>query len=386
MDRSVTPPPSSLLTPPPTGGSDKRFKFIDEGLPDTILKRLSKCQEGEYPTAFFEEVEEGSDVDIDESEEEPTSPIVDTPPTSATTAISSTSNGSNFERNDLFAPGVAKTAAFVITEPFPLLRLPISLRTKVFEHLLVVSGLICVRQKQATLDQVDAGYLHAEPREVLPGIDHAVGQLSVNGRKISFPRFASTNSNILLASKDIHAEASAVLYGKNNFEIPRPSTELNPPTDYSVRLFPPSCQRLVIKLNIRIRSFYDLDWLLTGGYNNIKNFYRGLSTLTLIFEIDSVKNGFGRQWARQEGEKWQAYVMRLQIEIVKDAYAVGKGKKVKVMPDWIILRVFFGGELYDEQLRAAVTMTAGRSEEQVKRDELRTALVEAWELFKRVGR
>ena len=84
----------------------------------------------------------------------------------------------------------------------------------------------------------------------------------------------------------------------------------------------------------------------------------------------------------REGEKWNAYVMRLQIEIAKDVYAVGRGKKVKTMPEWIVLKVLFGGEAYGEKSRAAGSTTAG----QAKRDELRTALVEAWEMFKRGGR
>lgn len=387
MDRPATPPPPSLLTPPPTGGFDKRVKFMDEELTDTVSKRLSKSKEGESPTGFFEEFEEGSDVEIDESEEEPASPIVDSPLTSPTSVASSTPEAESFAKNHLFASEAVTAVSCNITEPFRLLELPLFLRTKVYEHLLVVPGLICVRQKQATLDESDEGYLFAQPRELLPGIDHASVQLPVNGPSIPFSRFSSTNINILLASKDIHAEAKAVLYGKNNFEIPHPSTELNPPTDYSVRLFPPGCQRLVTKLNMRIRSFYDLDWLITGGCNDIKNFYRGLHTLMLILEIDSVKRGFGRQWARQEGEKWAAYVMRLQIEIAKYAYAVGKGKEVKVMPDWIILHVLFGGEYYDEKFRATVAATAGTgaSTEQAKRDELRASLVEAWEMFKRSG-
>jgi hypothetical protein len=385
MDRPVTPPPSSLLTPPPTGGFDKRVQLTDDDFTGAVSKRLSNFEEGEFPSEFFEQVEEGSDVELEESEEEPVSPIDDTPPTSATSATSSSIEASIFEDDGLFISQDTTAALSVVTEPFAFLQLPLAPRSKVYEHFLVVPGLICVRQNQAMVDEFNEGHLYADQRSLLPGISHASAQLAVNGPQIPFSRFSRTNISILLASKDIHAEAKAILYSKNTFSIPRPSTEFNPPTDYSVRLFPPGCQRLVTKFAIRIRSFYDLDWLLTGGHNDIKNFYRGLSTLTFVLKIDSVKRGFGRKWGRQEGEKWNSYVMRLQIEIAKDAYAVGKGKKVKVMPDWIVLRVLFGGEVYDGKIRIAGSTIAGTSvsAEQAKRDELKTALVEAWEMFKR---
>lgn len=382
MDRPVTPPPSSLLTPPPTGGFDKRVNFTEHDFTGAVSKRLSNFKEGESPSEFFEQVEEGSDVELEETEDEPASPIDDTPPTSATSATPSPIEASIFEDDCLLIYGDTTAAVAVVTEPFAFLQLPLALRTKVYERLLVVPGLVCVHQNQAMIDEFNEGYLHTDQRSLLSGISHASVQLAVNGPQIPFSRFSRTNVSILFASKDTHAEAKAILYSKNTFSIPRPSTELNPPTDYSVRLFPPGCQRLVTKLAIRICSFYDLDWLLTGGYNDIKNFYRGLITLTLILEIDSVKRGFGRKWGRQEGEKWNAYVMRLQIEIAKDAYAVGRGKKVKTMPEWVVLKVLFGGEAYGEKSRAAGSTTA----EQAKRDELRTALVEAWEMFKRGGR
>ncbi|KAF1917051.1 hypothetical protein BDU57DRAFT_587875 [Ampelomyces quisqualis] len=352
-------------------------------IPGTNTKHSCQLPEGESFNAFFNELQEGSDVELDASEGESISISDDTLPPSP---VSDTTSKANIVNNHalleaLTAPSVAHT----VSEPFPLFKLPLSVRKSIYEYLLVVPGLICIRQNQTLLYEENQGCLHADSCQLLPGIAHAFNQLSVNGYKIPFSRFATTSINILLASKEVYAEAKPLLYSKNNFDIPRPSTELIPPTDLSVRLFPPGCQRLVAKLNIRIRSFYDLNWLLNSGYTEVKNFYRGLSTLTLILEIDSTNKGFGRQWAKQDGEKWNVYIRRLQMEIGKHAFASSKGKKVMTIPAWINLRVLFGGESYDQDLRGNAVTTTGIAA-QPKRDELRNALVEAWELFKKGGR
>jgi hypothetical protein len=384
MNRSITPPPASCLpSPPPTGGLDKQANFLETELAHAISKRMSKVNEEESPTAFFEDHQEGSDVELEDLEDES---LCSTDDTSLASSDSSASSAPSIIKKQVeFGPLATPVLARTITEPFPLLKLPLSVRNRIYEYLLVVPGLIRVRQKHSSSNEGFGGLLHTEPRQLLPGIAYALVELTVNGYKVLFSRFATTNINVLLACKEVHVESRAVLYGKNNFGIARPSTELTPPSDFSVRLFPPGCQRLVTKLNICIRSFYDLQWLLTGGYNKVKNFYRGLNTLTLVLELDSMNKGYGRQWAKQTGEEWDAYVKRLQIEVAKDAFAVGKGKKVKTIPAWIKLQVMFHGESYDEKLNATKTIT-GQATEQEKCDELRCALVEAWELFKRGSR
>jgi hypothetical protein len=391
MDRSTTPPPqfSYPFTPPPTGGLDERDGFIDPKPAKTKPKHLGEHIEGESPTGFFDDIQEGSDIELSDSKEESSSLTNVTAPTSP---VSDTSNQSIATTNslgecDLLKSLTTPSEAPSVTEPFPLLKLPLFVRQIVYEHLLVVPGLVCICQKHTGSHGTEESSVHPEGRVLLPGIAYGLARLTVDGHKIGFSCFASTNINILLASKEVRAEAKAVLYTKNNFDIVRPSAELSPPSDYSVRLFTPGCQRLVPKLNIRTRSFYDLHWLLSGGYNDIKNFYRGVKTLTLILELDSVSKGFARQWAKQEGEKWNVYVKRLQIEIAKDAFAANKvaadkAKKVKNIPNWINLRVLFHGESYDQTLNgASPTVT-----EQAKRDELRNALVQAWELFKKGAR
>jgi hypothetical protein len=385
MGRSVTPPPAAyLLTPPATGGFDTRDSFGDTKFAKIASRRLNKFKEGESPGAFFEDPQEGSDVEPSGSEEV-FSPASKPSSASSASDASIVPESNSVRKLDFSGILATTTAASPVTDSFPLLDLPPSVRNKVYEHLLVVPGLLCVRQNQSSSQDENKVYLHAEPGQLLPGIAHALIQLTVDDYKIPFSHFASTNINILFSSKEVFAEAKAVLYSKNNFGIVKPSPELTPLPDCSVRLFPPGCQRLVTKLTIRIRSFYDLHWLLSTGKDAIKNFYRGICTLTLVLELTSTKRGFARQWAKNEGEKWHVYVKRLQIEIAKDAFATDEGKKINKVPTWMNLQVLFSGETYDEKVKD-FDSAVGHASEQAKQDELRHALVEAWELFKKGGR
>ena len=169
----------------------------------------------------------------------------------------------------------------------------------------------------------------------------------------------------------------------------RPTNELSPPPDYSIRLFPPGCQRLVTQLSIKIRSFYNLDdgllLLLRGGrFNQLAKFYPGLVSLTLILELEAAGRGFGKTWARKRGEKWVAYVQRLYDDIAKELFrkTMGKAKDAKVVPVWMNLRVLFDGESYVEGAGGG----AVEGTDLVKRRELRQGMVEAWELFKKGGK
>jgi hypothetical protein len=386
--RPTTPPPSShLLTPPPTGGFENSVGFDNSGVSNSKSRRLNTSKEGESPSAFFEEpLEEDSEVDVKKLTDEKPISSTDTLPGSPAANISFASNSSIPNTHGLFAPLTKSGNAPASAEPFPFLKLPLSVRHKVYEHLLVVPAIICVRQKHAAYHDEKEAFLYTERREFLPGIAYALAQLAVDGYKIRFSRFAAANINIMYASKEVHAEARAVLYGRNNFEIIKPAHEMTPPPDFSVRLFPTGCQRLVAKLHMRIRSFYDLGWLLSGGYNDIKKFYRGLEHLTLILEFDSASKGFGRQWAKAADEKWAAYIQRLHKEQTKDVFGADKSKKVKAVPMWINLCIMFTDEKYDDMLQGRNVSNAMSTGEHSKRDELRRALVEAWELFKKGGR
>lgn len=388
MDRPSTPLPEAyLLTPPPTGRFDKQENFTDNNINTKINKenpnsrRSTKAKEGESPTAFFEDTQESSDSDLDGLlDAESITASDDTAPASP---VFTTPNVHSQQTLDLFAP-LTFLKSPVPTEPFPLLSLPISIRNRIYTHLLVVPGLVCIRQNQTAIPTENATFLHTERRSRLPGFSHALARLTVSGSSIPFSRFATTNVGILLASKEIHLEARAVLYGKNIFAIPKPSLELSPPADFSVRLFPAGCQRLITRLTICIRSFYDLTWLLSKGCVAIKNYYRGLRSLTLILELESTNKGFGKMWARKD-EKWEVYVKRLQGGVARDLCGEKVLRTGRMVPTWIDLRVLFAGEAYDEKLRNGVCVVNGTTD-QDKREDLRAAMVEAWELFKKGGR
>lgn len=269
------------------------------------------------------------------------------------------------------------------------MKLPISVRKRVYEHLLVIPAIICVRQKHTPFHDERKAFLYIQRRELLPGIAYALAQVKVDGPKSRFARFQGTNLNILRASSEIFNEARSVMYGRNEFEIVKPTDELAPQPDFSIRLFPQGYQHLIVRLNIRIRTFYDLQWLLSGGYNIIKNCYPSLNTLMLVLEIDSATSGFGREWARKRDEKWVKYIERLREGLAADLF--GDLESKESIPTWVDLRVLFSGESYVNNPCGAmdthcIAMTDKMKSELAKRDGLRSALVETWELFKKGGK
>jgi hypothetical protein len=96
-------------------------------------------------------------------------------------------------------------------------------------------------------------------------------------------------------------------YGANAFEIVCPNLETSPPADYKIPLFPRGCARLVRSLSIRVRALYPLEWLLNGGYAEVKDAYRGLETLDIVFELESATKGAAKMLCKVDGEKWVAY-------------------------------------------------------------------------------
>ncbi|KAG9185306.1 hypothetical protein G6011_07850 [Alternaria panax] len=392
VERPQTPPPSYLMTPPSTGGVIKRVRFsnVEDMDRDSNHEagRANSANKGESPRAFFEEPEEAIDGEISENSEacESTpSPVNTVPPSPASTG-SFTTKPTALEKHDPFASLAIAIDAPATNEPFQFMDLPISIRNQIYSHLLVVPGLICVRQKHTTFHDEKKAFLYAERREYLPGISYALVHCHMDDHKTRFSLVGRTNSNILSVNKEVFAETKAVLYGKNAFEIVRPTNELCPPPDFSVRLFPTGCQRLVTQLNIKLRSFYDLHWLLSGGYNVMKNYYRGLVTLTLVLEIDSASKGFGKSWARVTvDEKWESYIQRLRDEVAKELFKKMKvkGADNKVVPIWMNLGVLFSGEGYSDSLGA---VTDVGDVQRAKQDETRQGLTEAWESFKKGGK
>jgi hypothetical protein len=273
------------------------------------------------------------------------------------------------------------------------MKLPLSVRDRVYDFLLVIPALICVRQKHTSYHNEKQAYLYTEHRELFPGIAYALAQLTVDGMKFRFTRFRTTNINILQVSKKVHQEAKAVMYGGNEFEIMCPCTEFSPPPNFKVPLFPRGYQRLVRNLNIRFRAFYPLQWFVNGGYAQIKDAYRGLETLTLIYEHEMMQKGLAKQARKRDGEAWVPYVHRLRDLLAMALY--GRVDVGKNMPAWVNLRVLFDGDRYDEAhdlyhgslATGATTSPAIAGSERALEDALRLSmkrgLAEAFELFKK---
>jgi hypothetical protein len=104
------------------------------------------------------------------------------------------------------------TPASVTASPFPFTKLPPSVRKKIYTLLLVVPGLVCVRQNHTAYHTAEKAFLYAEPRLLLPGIAYALPQVTAGGFKIRFSRFHGVNAGVLRVSREVHGEARAVLY------------------------------------------------------------------------------------------------------------------------------------------------------------------------------
>lgn len=82
---------------------------------------------------------------------------------------------------------------------------------------------------------------------------------------------------------------------------------MSPPPDYKIPLFPRGYSRYVRSLSIRVRALYPLKWLLNGGYSEIKNAYRGLEMLNVVFEMEDATKGLCKVLGKKEDEQWDAY-------------------------------------------------------------------------------
>ena len=382
-------PPHSVypLTPPSTGQSIKRVRFADPGAIGSSSKRLKQQAEDDIVHELSSQIREVTNDNTDCVYTSASLCIEDKSAVhfAGPSATSISSKKTTLERNDSFASLALAIDAPILTKPLPFMKLPLAVRTRIYEHLVVVPAIICVRQNHTTFHREKHAFLYAKRRELRPGVAFALTQLVVDGHKSRFSQLAAANVNILRVSKQVHAEAKPIMYGKNNFEIIKPTRETAPPVDFSVRLFPPGYQCLVTKLTMRIRSFYDLSWLLDGGYNAIKSYYRGLRVLTLILQLESSSKGYGKMWSRICGEEWPDYIQRLQGLVAKELFGRSNSKKTKKIPAWIDLRVLFSGEAYEEYLIILADSTNSvedGSDNRAKRSELKKALSEVWTLLK----
>ncbi|KAF1963055.1 hypothetical protein CC80DRAFT_565767, partial [Byssothecium circinans] len=281
----------------------------------------------------------------------------------------------------------------MLDEPFPLMKLPASVRKRIYRYLLVIPAIICVRQKHSSFHDKKKAFLYEETRTFLPGIAYARPQFAVDGPKFRYTLFKSANTFVLRACREVYNEAKPVLYGQNLFEIVVPSSEMNPPVNFKIRLFPLGCQRLVRHLFIRVRALYPAQWLVNGGYKELKKAYRGLETLTLILEMETAGKGLVKRLMKRDDETWVPYVKRahetMAAEITGPNNRSTDSATKIVVPVWIDLRVLFDGDRYDEMLDPVdqvLTHAGGNADENTSRMVLKRGLAEAFELFKKGGR
>ncbi|KAJ4356172.1 uncharacterized protein N0V89_004202 [Didymosphaeria variabile] len=391
-----------LLTPPLTG---KTVRFLEDDDSRTKNKcRLDRNKQDESALAEYADLDDLGDLsDISILDE---TPAASNPPSPTQDPVSSQplrpvirdDAAVNAQPKALGDTTLTSTEN-TITVPFPFLELPLSIRKNIYSMLLVVPGLVCVRQNHTSYHNEEKAFLYAEARLLLPRIAYALPQITVGGFKVRFSRFRYANAAILRVSKEVLAEARAVMYGENNFEIICPNLEMSPPPDYKIPLFPRGCARHVRSLSIRVRALYPLKWLLNGGYGDIKNAYRGLEMLIIVFEMESAAKGVGKVLGKGEDEKWVAYVTRLHTHLNAALFGSSLSRPLHPchLPCWIHFRVLFDGEAYDDFTEPTThsinvgpasdnTSLTDAAKERFRRYHLKRGLPEAFEMCKRGGR
>lgn len=208
---------TQLPTPPSTGDFRKTVHFeLPSGSPtQSKRRRLHVKDEDESALAEYADLDD-SDYSSDESVlgespiestlEQENSLNLDSP--SHIDERSAPGNTGNTTSIQLAEPFVTSD----VTQPFPFMKLPKVVRKKVYDFLLVVPGLICVRQNHTSYHHEEKAFLFAETRQLLPGIAYALPQIAVNKFKVRFSRFQYTNAGILRVSKEVYTEARAVMY------------------------------------------------------------------------------------------------------------------------------------------------------------------------------
>lgn len=92
------------------------------------------------------------------------------------------------------------------------------------------------------------------------------------------------------------------MYEGNEWDIANLSHETSPPADFKVPIFPRGYARFIRKMTIRANSIYGFQYMIKhAGHEHLKNHYRGLETLTLVFELESIHRGYGRKLSREDG-------------------------------------------------------------------------------------
>jgi hypothetical protein len=427
-------PGTQLLTPPLTGESGafpKRFQFTEGDSQDSFLEQYPSEQSSTDPSptegSSSDDSSDHGDIerlkaasgrargwkpyyfvsDSDEERElrysvekrytnykefvkrEPRKAVADSTSesvssTQPTTSLPDSAPNQMYDRPDAL---ISKAASSLSNVTLDFMGLPLEVRKKIYVLTLTVPALVSVRQIRTTQYKKHDCYIYTNPWELAPGIAFVLCQTEVDGFKTRFHSNTFVNAAILRINKTIHAEAKAVMYGINYFDLANHNKETSPRVNFSVPLFPKSYPRLIRNVVIRASSIYGFQYMIKdGGHVELKNLYCGLEKLLLIVELDSAGKGYGRKLAREPGEKWAPYVKRvhniLQLELF-DCEGICKS-----IPIWVDMRAMFPGESYVDEMRVGevAAMDDDLDENQVSEQYTKRAVAEAFELFKKGGR
>jgi hypothetical protein len=407
MEIIMTEPPStpprrtgelSLLTPPPTIAAEKRRCFIDhdkEG--ETTPKRLATSKEIEWSIVgegdgTLRKDSDTSTIEVGQVENRVSSSedeLPELPLISPTSIVNDTSK----DRKKSASVPIYDFDASLLPESITFMKLPQKIRMKIYALLLTIPAIICVRPNRTPYEHFPVAFSNVADIKCLPGMAMALTQISSNGFKSRFYRFPYVNTAILRTNSKIHSEAKKILYGSNTYDFLNLTKETAPPADFRIPIFAAGCARMLRSVCIRANSVYAFRWMVTAGYQEIKKFYRSLEVLHLVLEIDNIRKGYGKKLVRQPKENWVLYVKRVVAFIAVELFdCVGIARKI---PVWISLSAVFEDERYeitfnlnrdvirDEADKNTSTEIVELADEQFKKEDLKRAVSEAFELFKR---
>ncbi|KAF2464964.1 uncharacterized protein BDR25DRAFT_296184 [Lindgomyces ingoldianus] len=256
--------------------------------------------------------------------------------------------------------------------------LPLHIKKQIYSHLLLVPGLVFMRQYSTPILHHPTPFCNINERRLEPGVAYTLTRVTAGGTTSRFWRHYLTNVAIVRTNRQVYEEARPILYGENMFEMTNLTNETSPPAQFGMHLFPWGCNVLIRKLCFRAHAIYPFAWLLNSGHIGILPIYRELESVTLIVELEAVTRGLGKALVRMDREKWVPYVQRIYKVLAMDIF--GCTSVIKSIPIWIDLRVIFDGEPFIEGLTMENERGLG-----IRKIEIKRAVSEAFELFKRGG-
>ena len=377
-----------ILTPPLTERGQKRVQFLESDCSKSQKKRFSSNREVKATLMDREKTltrnseNDLSDVSI--------AGVLEPKPIKNYTHPIHTAKLNNDNEVTTFTSTLVISA---LPGRIEFMRLPPSIRKKIYHLLLTVPAIICLRQNRSPYEHIPAPWCNITEVRLLAGLAFVATQHTSNGLKSRMQHHQYTNVAILCANRKVHKEAKEILYGHNTFELANLTNETSPPADFNIPLLPRSCSYFVASLCIRGASIYALRFMVKDGHTGLKNTYRSLKSLLLILEIESLRKGYGKKLTRKPKENWMLYIKRLMSFMALELFdCVGIMKKI---PAWISLKVMFEGDEYIDSFdsrrdsskgeieKVGLRMNTGLGNEDIEKQDLKLGVSEAFELFKK---